>query len=306
MQAGPGRRYRPRGTASRSSPAARRAAVAQLTSSCALWPTSPMSRSPVPRSKVKRHGFASVGRHARAERVAGRRGAGARRCGGSCRARSRGSLRTSGVLPPSPVLTYRNPSGPNWSWPPLWFEAVVCGIEWTSRAVVGSATLGSVADRWNSTTWRALPSARGQEHVEAAAGRVVGRERDRQQAFLATAVRPTRHVEEGAAARDLDQPALLDDEHARVVGRRGDVDRCVEPADLDELRRCGGGGRGQQQERHGRQPGAHQWSATSPSGGSSGRPRSCQAVMPPSIEWASYPARRKALAAIPERAPMRQ
>jgi hypothetical protein len=49
-----------------------------------------------------------------------------------------------------------------------------------------------------------------------------------------------------------------------------------------------------------------QWSATLPSAGSSGSPRSSHAVIPPSIECASYPARRNAFAAIPERAPRRQ
>ena len=90
--------------------------------------------------------------------------------------------------------------------------------------------------------------------VEAARLGVVGRERDRQQALLAAADHLAAHVEERArqplaGAHDADRAALLDDEDAaRVAGRRGDVQRRVEAADVDELhavggRRLGGGRR---------------------------------------------------------------
>ena len=51
---------------------------------------------------------------------------------------------------------------------------------------------------------------------------------------------------------------------------------------------------------------AAQCSATYPFGGSSGRPRSCHAWMPPAMLCASQPAARNACAAIAERAPRRQ
>ncbi len=94
--------------------------------------------------------------------------------------------------------------------------------------------------------------------IEAVAGRVVGRERHRQQPLLvARRVDERRHVQKrrrllGAVKDLLDRPALLDDEHAvRVAGRRRDRHRPRERPDLLELggRRARGGA-----ERHG---GAH-------------------------------------------------
>ena len=52
--------------------------------------------------------------------------------------------------------------------------------------------------------------------------------------------------------------------------------------------------------------GGLQWSATCPLSGSMGSPRRAQPSRPPTIEYASKPARRNALAASPERAPRRQ
>ena len=143
----------------------------------------------------------------------------------------------------------------------------------------------------------------GEEDVEAAGGVVVGRERDREQAALAGHLGEPADVEERAAARDPDEPGLLDDEQPRVVRRRGRVHRGGEPADLHEpWRRRRRRGRAQRAERdrdhdrapdrallrRGATPGAHdQWSATWPSSGSSGLPCSCQALIPPSSERAS-------------------
>ena len=88
--------------------------------------------------------------------------------------------------------------------------------------------------------------------VEQPGARVVRREREAEQPLLATGRDPVADVEEGrrelaSGADDVDPPALADDEDPPPVGRRrGDVERLVEAADLDELdaTACSGGGRG--------------------------------------------------------------
>ena len=125
---------------------------------------------------------------------------------------------------------------------------------------------------------------RGQEHVEQSARGVVRRERHREQAALAAAQRVGRDIEERAAADDLHEAGLLDHEDAVVVGRRRNVDGGLEVAELDQL--GGGGGRhgGHEHQHGGQERGAHQWAATCPPSGSSGRPCSSHATSPPSIE----------------------
>jgi hypothetical protein len=46
--------------------------------------------------------------------------------------------------PPSPVVIHRQPSGPNWSCPPLWFGAFECSMFRSGRLLAGSAC----TDRW--------------------------------------------------------------------------------------------------------------------------------------------------------------
>src|SRR5262245_35547658 len=54
--------------------------------------------------------------------------------------------------PPSPVETYRYPSGPNAMLPALWFRCSACGTTRTSRPLVGSASDGSAETVYSAVT----------------------------------------------------------------------------------------------------------------------------------------------------------
>ena len=164
--------------------------------------------------------------------------------------------------------------------------AVVDSEDRTQRGGVGAVRVRrALALEHLQITQRLL---QGQEHVEAPARREVGREGDREQpALRVAALRARGDVQERAAADDLHDAGALDHEHSRVVRRGGDVHRTREVAERYERRRRGGGSGGSEQHGDGQQRGAHQWSATWPSAGSSGSPPSSHAVIPPSIEYAS-------------------
>ena len=133
----------------------------------------------------------------------------------------------------------------------------------------------------------------GEIDVGEAAGGVVGREGDREQAALPAGQHLGAEVREGlgllrAGLDELHAPALLDHEQPRgIAGRRGDVHGRVEAADRRERRRRVRPRRPREQRGGGEQRRPHQCSATVPSSGSSGSPRPCHSVMPPSTEYAS-------------------
>ena len=114
-------------------------------------------------------------------------------------------------LPPSPTAAYRKPSGPNAIWPPLWFPNCECGITRRMRSEAGSAMFGSAVTVYRAITMS--PALRtggvGVGHArvvdeEEAVGRVLGVEREPQQAALAAAGDAGADVEEarpGLAAR---------------------------------------------------------------------------------------------------------
>ena len=102
--------------------------------------------------------------------------------------------------PPSPVPIQRYPSGPNCSWPPLWFPRG-CGIERTIRREAGAAR-SALALR-NSAIVIAPSGLRAVVDVEAAARGVVRREGDRQQAPLAAERHEVRMSRKGALSGTL-------------------------------------------------------------------------------------------------------
>ena len=78
------------------------------------------------------------------------------RAGSACRAARPGPARArTGCCPPppSPVPSHSLPSGPNCSWPPLWFSRLVVRDRQQQPPVAGSATSGSAAERRYSRTW---------------------------------------------------------------------------------------------------------------------------------------------------------
>ena len=108
-----------------------------------------------------------------------------------------------------------------------------------------------------------VPVGVGEVRVEQPARRIVGREGDRQQPALAAGGDARGHVEErrglhGAVADDPHGAALLDDEQARVVRWRCQVDRRGERPDLGEGdRRPGGRGQGEEDDREREGDAAH-------------------------------------------------
>ena len=209
-------------------------------SSTASWPTSPIVRSPV--SAVEREAprvaqavGVDLGPRAGAadERVVGRdrgtaaRRSGAGRCAGSCRAACRGPARCRARRAGRRRRRRRRGRcragrrGRTRCWPPLWLDS---GWSWrrTTRALPGSATSGFARARAVLDDARVARAVRVVD-VEAARARVVGREREAEQALLAAGDDLARDVEErprAASARpdDPDPPALLDDEDA-AAGR---------------------------------------------------------------------------------------
>ena len=267
----------PRSTASRSC-----AASPALISSKAPSPTSASTSCPVARSNEKRQGLRRP--------LAMTSGAGA---AGSSRISLPSSELASCALAPSaasPVASHSFPSGPNWSWPPLWLPAWSWRIESSSAAArrVGDVRVGRTPVlahlQLAGRRGRRRVGARGQIDVEAPGARVVRREGDRQQAALGRVVeRDRREVEERArpAAQQLHAPRALGDEHARrVAGRRRGVGRSHEVAGLLQPRRRLRG-RGEQQADE------DQWSATCPPSGSSGSPCASHSTNPPLIVYAS-------------------
>jgi hypothetical protein len=115
-----------------------------------------------------------------------------------------------------------------------------------------------------------------EEHVGEAADRVVRGEREAQESLLPAVQHVCGEVGErrrrhGAVLDEPHGPAALDHEEARaVVRRRSDRDRDGELADGDQGGRRRGSRGQRQQHQRGEQGGAHQWSATVPSSGSSG------------------------------------
>ena len=141
------------------------------------------------------------------------------------------------------------PSGPNWSWPPLWFDWVECGMVRTDRRVLGSAMFGSLASRLNSSTWifAGTDGARVVD-VEEAARRVVRRKCNREQPALVAVVRDEqvdvqeRRRLDDAVQDELDLSGLLNDDKAtRVTRRRGDVRGGRECPDRVQQERARGG-----------------------------------------------------------------
>src|SRR5918997_4324642 len=57
--------------------------------------------------------------------------------------------RGSSALPPSPVLQYRYPSGPNWRSPPLWLPKRLCCCRSTSSSEPGSTDVSSALSSSN-------------------------------------------------------------------------------------------------------------------------------------------------------------
>ena len=138
--------------------------------------------------------------------------------------------------PPSPVPTYMSLSGPKTIRPPLWLGSG-SSMRSTRRALpgVGAVVAGAVVlpDRLGAALL-------GVVDVEQPRLRVVRGEGHREQALLAAGRDLRADVEERlghglAAAHDDDLPRLLDHEDPPPVARRrGDVERALEVADLDQ------------------------------------------------------------------------
>ena len=166
--------------------------------------------------------------------------------------------------PPSPVAIHSIPSGPNWSWPPLWLENVGCGMPRTLRCDPGLATVAEPRLRLNSSMRRS-PCVVDVVDVEAPRLSVVGVEGDREEPVLGLEGDLLGDVEEGlgeglAVAQHADRPGQLDDEQQlALAGRARDVGRRVELADLAQRHaaiavsgRAAGVRRSRAGDRHGR------------------------------------------------------
>ena len=170
--------------------------------------------------------------------------------------------------PPSPVPIQSMPSGPNWSWPPLWLDWRLCGDAQDAparRRERGVRVSGIALELVDLDVAGLLGRRRaaGVVDVEAPAGRVIRRESHRQQPALAPGRHEALDVEEDAALSGVlqqrDGAALLDHEHAvQVAGRRGDVGRRREVAHLHQRGRLSGPGRDERErQRRGGQDSPH-------------------------------------------------
>ena len=264
-------------------------------SSHASWPTSPIVSCPVARSNENRHGLRSP-----TDTISGDGAAGSSRISlPSSEPRSCAWPNWLPPPPPSPVPSHSFPSGPNCSWPPLWLLASRVRDREQQPPGAGSPTSGF--SRAPVLADLDLPTRGGQVDVEAPAGRIVGRERHREQpALVGVGDDHVREVDERrrlhAVADDLDAPGLLHHEHARGV-TRAPRSRRSGALKSPNLTSCGAACAAARRD---------QCSATRPSEGSSGKPRASHASRPPVMLYASNPARRNALVAIAERPPTRQ
>ena len=253
-----------------------------------LSPTSPMTRSPVARSNENRHGLRRPYDQTSAGGLPAARAAGGRvECAGSCRAASSGSGALSPIVPPSPVLDVQ--------------DAVAARTAAGRRCGTGGAGVrerqelapgrrvgarSGSAERWNSSIFRAPVPPSAVEDVEAAVARVVGRERHRQQAALVVVAVDASPAGRGTSPPPTSwmTPAFSTTNTRCVVGRRRDVERAVEVADVDERGAAAAGAASASMSASGRR-------TARISGPRPGRRRAraaarsaSQAVMPPSIE----------------------